>query len=152
LQDNALVTRQTITNRSNEPMPFALGFHPYFAVSDKTQLEFDIPSHEFLDQRAGTTHSFTGDFDLERDELDLIFKELTTHSASVIDLHQGTKLILEFSDTFSNLVFWTVKGKDFYCLEPWTAGRNALNTGDRLIYLDIDASLDTFVNFRVTQL
>lgn len=152
LDANLLATSQTITNRSNEPMPFSLGFHPYFAVGDKTKLEFDIPSSEFLDQRAGTVHSFSNTFDLEQDELDLIFKELTAHSATVTDRQQGTQLKLEFSDTFGNLVFWTVKGKDFYCLEPWTAGRNALNTGDRLIYLDPGASLNTFVNLHINLL
>jgi len=31
----------------------------------------------------------------------------------------GLKLTLEYDDHYSTLVFWTVKGKDFYCLEPW---------------------------------
>ena len=41
------------------------------------------------------------------------------------------------------IVFWTVKGKPFYCLEPWTAGRNALNTGERLLSLAPGDSLET---------
>jgi len=56
---------------------------------------------------------------------------------------QGLRLTLTQSDVFSIIVFWTVKGKPFYCLEPWTAGRNALNTGDRLIHLAPGASFET---------
>ncbi|MFM6308254.1 MAG: hypothetical protein ACKPGB_08300, partial [Dolichospermum sp.] len=33
-----------------------------------------------------------------------------------------------------------VKGKDFYCLEPWSATRNAFNTGDNLTVLAPGAS------------
>ncbi|MFM7450793.1 MAG: aldose epimerase, partial [Leptolyngbyaceae cyanobacterium] len=49
---------------------------------------------------------------------------------------------LTYSPEFSTLVFWTLKGKDFYCLEPWTAPRNALNTGENLLHLAPGASLD----------
>jgi galactose mutarotase-like enzyme len=33
-------------------------------------------------------------------------------------------------------VVWTVQGKDYVCLEPWTAPANALNTGESLIFLE----------------
>jgi galactose mutarotase-like enzyme len=32
-------------------------------------------------------------------------------------------------------VVWTLAGKDFVCLEPWTAGADALNTGEKLLTL-----------------
>ncbi|PSM30491.1 aldose epimerase, partial [Haliangium sp. UPWRP_2] len=33
------------------------------------------------------------------------------------------------------LVVWTVKGKDFVCVEPWTARANALNSKDGLVHI-----------------
>jgi len=150
LQEDLLATEQTIINHSDDqPMPFALGFHPYFWVQDKQKLEFEIPSEEFQDQHTKEVHPFEGSFDLERDELDLIFQTLSQNTATIIDHQQGTRLKLEFSHAYANLVFWTLKGKNFYCLEPWTAPRNAMNTGDRLLYLDPGASLETSVNFYI---
>ncbi len=135
LKGDTLTLSQRFTNHSTEPMPFSVGFHPYFAVSDKTALQIQIPSSEFYDQRAKVSQAYTGNFDFELDEIDVAFTELSSHVAVVTDPTKDLKLTFSFSPDFSTVVFWTVKGKDFYCLEPWTAGRNALNTGDRLIHL-----------------
>ena len=37
LQDGVLEVRTTITNMSSEPMPVAIGFHPYFQLTDSTR-------------------------------------------------------------------------------------------------------------------
>jgi galactose mutarotase-like enzyme len=142
LKGNTLTLTQRFTNHSTEPMPFSVGFHPYFAVSEKTALQFQIPASEFYDQRAKMSQSYTGNFDFEVEEIDVAFTELSSHVAVVTDPSKALKLTFTFSPDFSTLVFWTVKGKDFYCLEPWTAGRNALNTGDRLIHLTPGAMLE----------
>jgi len=140
MQGNTLEVQQNYTNKSSEPMPFSFGFHPYFAVSDKTQLEFEIPSREYLDQKTKEIHSFNGNFDFNLDEIDVAFKQLTSQSASVTDHSRKLKLTLDYDDVFPILVFWTVKGKDFYCPEPWSAGRNSLNTGEHLTILEPGAS------------
>ncbi|MBW4476420.1 MAG: aldose epimerase [Tolypothrix brevis GSE-NOS-MK-07-07A] len=140
MQGNTLEVQQKYTNKSSSPMPFSFGFHPYFAVSDKTQLEFEIPSREYLDQKTKEIHSFDGNFDFNLDEIDVAFKQLTSQSASVTDHSRKLKLTLDYDDVFPILVFWTVKGKDFYCLEPWSAGRNSLNTGEHLTILEPGAS------------
>jgi galactose mutarotase-like enzyme len=149
LKGNTLATHQRYTNHSSEVMPFSAGFHPYFTVSDKTQLQFDIPSTEFQNHRTQAIEGFSGKFDFEQDEIDVAFRELSRHSATVTDLSQATRLTLTYSPVFSTLVFWTIKGKEYYCLEPWTAGRNALNTGDRLIHLDPKASFETTFDLTV---
>lgn len=140
MQGNTLEVQQNYTNKSSEPMPFSFGFHPYFAISDKTQLEFEIPSSEYQDQKTKEMHAFNGNFDFNRDEIDVAFKQLTSQSASVIDHSRKLKLTLDYDDAFPILVFWTVKGKDFYCLEPWSAARNSLNTGEHLTILEPGAS------------
>lgn len=147
LDGDRLGVHQRYTNRSAEPMPFSTGFHPYFAVSDKTQLEFEIPATELRNQITGETHPFNNQFDFAQDEIDVIFRNVSAQTARVVDRQSGRALTLTYDSPFSNLVFWTVKGKDFYCLEPWTAARNALNTGDSLIYLDPGTSLE--LNFEM---
>jgi galactose mutarotase-like enzyme len=149
LDNGTLSIRQRYTNRSSVPMPFSVGFHPYFKVTDKTQLEFDIPASSFQDQRTKTVHSFNGSFDFEQDEIDAAFIDATRPSATVLDKSRSLRLTLNYSNAFTTLVFWTVKGKDFCCLEPWTAPRNALNTGEHLLYLDPGASLETVFDLTV---
>lgn len=145
MQGNTLEVQQNYTNKSSSPMPFSFGFHPYFAISDKTQLEFEIPSSEYQDQKTKEIHSFNGNFDFNRDEIDVAFKQLTSQSASVTDHSRKLKLTLDYDDAFPILVFWTLKGKDFYCLEPWSAARNSINTGEHLTILEPGASCSATV-------
>ncbi len=153
LRGNALILHQRYTNRSPVPMPFSTGLHPYFLVADKSQLQFDIPSTEFITNEATPkTLPFTGSFDMSWDEIDALFPKVSRSSAQVTDLTQGTRLTLTYDPLYSTMVFWTVKGKPFYCLEPWTAPRNAMNTGEQMIHLEANASLEIEVGLSVDRL
>jgi galactose mutarotase-like enzyme len=152
LQGHSLELRQQFTNLSAQPMPFSTGLHPYFLVSDKTQLEFEIPSTEFRNHIAGGVETFSGDFDFSQPEIDIAFQNLTAQSATVTDHHLKRKLTLSWSADYTKLVFWTVQGKDYYCLEPWTAPRNALNSGENLLILDPQQTLETNVQMAVALL
>ncbi len=149
LHGHNLVLRQQFTNLSAQPMPFSTGLHPYFLVSDKTQLEFAIPSTEFRNHIAGGVETFGGSFDFSQPEIDIAFQNLTAQSATVTDHHLKRKLTLSWSADYTKLVFWTVQGKDYYCLEPWTAPRNALNSGENLLILDPQQTLETTVQMAV---
>lgn len=147
LRNNSLELHQTYTNRSAEPMPFSTGLHPYFVVLDKKQLQFHIPATRYQDHISQTMQSFSGDFDFEQDEIDVAFRDVSRPFATVTDPDRRTRLTIDYDLIYSTLVFWTVKGKDYYCLEPWTAPRNALNTGENLIQLNPGASLKSLVGF-----
>ncbi len=149
LKGNTLEIQQRYTNHSTEPMPFSTGLHPYFFTSDKTKLEFEIPASQYQDQITKEVHPFSGTFDLSRDEIDVAFRQVNGSSASVADTGRRLKVTLRYSDLYSTLVFWTVKGKDYYCLEPWSAPRNALNTGDHLTQLAPGASYEASVTLAV---
>lgn len=145
LAGNSIEIIQRYANIGEEPMPFSTGLHPYFLATDKAQLQFQIPSSQYWDQKKHTSHPFTGSFDLDRDEIDVAFGNLTGQSATVTDASRRLEVILEYDDAYSYLVFWTLKGKDYYCLEPWTAPRNALNSGDSLTVLEPGGSRETRV-------
>ncbi len=149
LKGNTLEIQQRYTNHSTEPMPFSTGLHPYFFTSDKTKLEFEIPASQYQDQITKEVHPFSGTFDLSRDEIDVAFRQVNGSSASVADTGRRLKVTLSYSDLYSTLVFWTVKGKDYYCLEPWSAPRNAFNTGDHLTQLAPGASYEASVTLAV---
>jgi galactose mutarotase-like enzyme len=143
LQGNSLIAQQRFTNAASEVMPFSAGFHPYFLVLNKSQMQVNIPGTEYQDNVSKAVIPYSGQFDWQQDEIDAAFRQLSAQTASVQDSDRGLKLTLHSSKEFSTLVFWTVKGKDFYCLEPWTAPRNALNTGEHLLQLEPGASLET---------
>ncbi|NEQ26490.1 MAG: aldose epimerase [Microcoleus sp. SIO2G3] len=150
LKGNTLEIRQRYTNQSAEPMPFSTGLHPYFLTSDKTRLEFDIPASKYQNQITKEVHPFSGSFDLSQDEIDVAFRQVSTNSASATDTGRGFKITLSYSEIYSTLVFWTVKGKEYYCLEPWSAPRNSLNTGEHLTELAPGASSEASVQLNVT--
>jgi galactose mutarotase-like enzyme len=119
------------------PMPFALGFHPYFYVPDADKARARIPTNAtraydnvtktMIDVRA------QGPIDLTAKEVDL---HLVDHGANSATLQRGDDaIVVTGSPAFGRWVVWTLAGKDFVCLEPWTAAANALNTGEKLLAL-----------------
>lgn len=148
LQGNTLTIHQRYTNLSTERMPFSTGLHPYFEVKDKSKLSFEIPASMYQDQKSLALHPFEETFDFAQPEIDAAFKSVKHHSASFTDSQRRLTLTLQYSDEYSTLVFWTLADKDYICLEPWTAPRNALNTGEKLLYLNPQATLETKVTFR----
>lgn len=135
LKGNTLTLDQTYRNYSNQPMPFSTGLHPYFWVTDKNQIKLDIPATEYKDNVNKGTHNYEGKFDLTQEEIDAQLKPLSRQETSLTLPERGFQIKLTFSPEYSTAVFWTVKGKDFACLEPWTAPRNALNTGEDLLVI-----------------
>ncbi|MEM8603068.1 MAG: aldose epimerase [Cyanobacteria bacterium P01_H01_bin.121] len=149
LKGNTLELRCQHHNQSEAPMPFSTGIHPYFAVADKSRLSIDWPSHQYRVKSEATLHEFAGEFDFDQDEIDFAFVNLERQAASVTDRDRQLKLIVSFDEHYPILVFWTVKGKDFYCVEPWTGPRNALNTGTHLITAAPGATVETVITMAV---
>ncbi len=152
LQGNRLRLLQRYTNQSSDQMPFSVGFHPYFWVGDKQQLVFDIPAAAYQDQKTGEFQQFSGDFDFDCPEIDFAFKSLTRHTTSLTDQQRRLRVTLTYSDLYSTLVLWTVQGKDYVCLEPWSGPRNALNTGEQLNYIKPGETCEAAVEFNVAYL
>jgi galactose mutarotase-like enzyme len=137
-----LVVRSHITNRSTQTMPFALGFHPYFAAGDKSNLSFDLPALNQYDNVTKKTTPFTGKVNLNVPELDIALFPVTDARSAM----KGDRTItLTCDKIFTTLVVWTVEGKPFVCLEPWTSQRNAMNTGIDLTHLEPGASIEAVV-------
>lgn len=127
---------QSYENRSRLPMPLHAGFHPYFHVPDsekgRTFVEtgasraYDNVSHCIVE---------VSEIDLTRPEVDL---HLLDHGAprSAITRPGVPRVVLSASPEFKHWVVWTVAGKDFVCVEPWTAPAGALNSGGGLLWLE----------------
>jgi galactose mutarotase-like enzyme len=147
LRGGELVIDQAYTNKSDTPMPFSTGLHPYFLAPNKEQLTFEIPATSYQEKQTGETHSFAGKFDFSQAEIDAAFTDVTGTVATAIDAGQHLTLTMTSSEHYRTIVFWTVAGKDFYCLEPWTAPRNSLNTGKDLLHVAPGQTLTTNITF-----
>lgn len=151
LKGNSLEIFQVYTNLSNtQRMPFSTGLHPYFFAPNKYQLHFDIPSMQYVEAKTGTVHDNDGKFDLNQDEVDALFEKLTGLATTVYDRSRGLKILLSYTSPYSTMAFWTVKNQEFYCLEPWTAPPNSLNTGYRLVNLEPGSSCEMLVRLTAT--
>lgn len=134
LRGAALGIEMRIENRSAAPMPFGLGFHPYFAVPDaeKAGAQIPTPATRAFDNRTRQEVAFTG-LDLTAPEVDL---HLHDHGSATASLALGdAEITLRGSAELSRWVIWTLRGKGFVCLEPWSCPGNALNTGEGLLVL-----------------
>lgn len=147
LRGGELVIDQTYTNKSDTPMPFSTGLHPYFLAPAKEQLTFEIPATSYQEKQTGEIHPFAGKFDFSQAEIDAAFTNVTGTVATATDAGQQLTLTMTSSEHYRTVVFWTVAGKDFYCLEPWTAPRNSLNTGIDLLHVAPGETLTCNVTF-----
>jgi galactose mutarotase-like enzyme len=130
IKGTRLSVETTIENRSKDPMPFALGFHPYFCVPDgeKAQARITTDATRAFDNVTKETIDLGGPIDLTAKEVDLHLVDHRPHE-STLQLGGGRSVIVAADPAFRRWVVWTLAGKDFVCLEPWTAPANALNAG-----------------------
>ena len=131
LVEKKLIISYTVRNRSTDEMPFSIGAHPAFALSQSftdysLAFEIDEPliTHE-LDHNvfSGTTRTIPLqnkllplDYNLfEKDAL--VFKTIASKSIIVLEMSLPI-LKVDFED-FSSLGIWTVHNAPFICIEPW---------------------------------
>jgi galactose mutarotase-like enzyme len=129
----ALTVETSVENTGKEPLPFSLGFHPYFHIADadKARARIATDATRAYDNVTKKEIDVKGPIDLTVKELDL---HLFDHHGSSATLDRGADRIVVSGDPeLGRWVIWTLAGKDFVCLEPWTSGANALNTGEGLL-------------------
>jgi galactose mutarotase-like enzyme len=133
-----------VRNPGREPLPFALGFHPYFRVDDKRGARIDTRATRAFDNASKREVVFRG-FDLEASELDL---HLLDHGSTQSALHlaDGSCIDVRASSEFTRWVVWTLGDQPYVCLEPWSAPFDALNTGEGLLHVPPGSSHEGFVS------
>ena len=124
----------TTRNLDSRPLPLHVGFHPYFFVPDKVKAaaRVETTATRAFNNQTGEQGPFTG-LPLTDPEVDL---HLLDHSEPGTVLHRGPDLKpvkLGWSSEFTTLVVWTLGGRDFVCVEPWTALGGALARGEGLL-------------------
>ena len=136
----ALTCRLTVRNPGREPLPFAAGFHPYFAVpptgGGQEQTFFHARPRASLAYNATKT-DVTGT--LPPPALPLPVGDGRLHSL-LLDMGADRETRITFPDGFeirqtASALFafrqlHTLPGVPFFCDEPWSAPAGALNRPD----------------------
>ncbi len=133
LEPDSLRIDLGITNTGSNAMPFGAGFHPYFSVPQaaKATARIETNATRAFDNVTKKTEPLAP-IDLTKSEIDL---HLIDHHGDCILRLPDHAVSVRGSSEFSRFVVWTLAGKDFVCVEPWTCPGNALSTGESLIVL-----------------
>ena len=127
LSPTALRLEFALHNPGDGVLPYQLGFHPYFRVEDKGTVGVRTEATRAFDNRKAAFTSYAAP-DFTAGEVDL---HLLDHRGSGTVLRRGARraVKLRWSPDFRVMVLWTLPGRDFVCVEPWTAPAGALASG-----------------------
>jgi aldose 1-epimerase len=153
LQDGALDVSVELHNLSADPMPVAIGFHPYFRVDDAPRDAWTIsvgartewvlapdliPTGEthpiaqrFPDPRAAVLRDYS---------LDHVFGDLIRDASgralmSVAGAAQRVDVV--FGSNYRAVVIYAPKGRDFICFEPMAGITDSMNLAQRGLYKEL---------------
>jgi len=131
LSQKALRIDPEITNRGDSPMPFGIGFHPYFVVAQADKDATRIPTHATAAFDNVQKHEVRlpprePKIALDRKEVDLHLLDHGSADGSIVR-RDGSYVHLHGSPEMRRWVVWTLEGKNFVCLEPWTCPGDAIN-------------------------
>jgi aldose 1-epimerase len=161
LQDGVLEVHTMIRNLSADPMPVAIGFHPYFRLADSPRDEWSVSvaarTHWLLAANkvpTGVTEPISRLFPdaqavpLRNYDLDDVFSELVRDSSghAVMTVKGRTqKIDVVFGERWRSAVVWAPKpgapGQDrnFICFEPMAGITDAMNLAQKGLYSELQS-------------
>jgi aldose 1-epimerase len=153
LHGGALEVRTRLENLSDEPMPVAIGFHPYYQLSDAPRDDWTLavgarthwllaankvptgetePIERMFPRPAATT--------LRGFDLDDVFSDLVRDGegrAAMSVTGKSQRLDIALGPKFRSVVIWSPKDSAFICIEPMAAITDALNLAQKGIYKEL---------------
>lgn len=133
LKPGKLEINVVVENRGNTTMPFSFGLHPYFNVSSLESVRFEGLPSQCLNHLSMEETSTAEQIELMEKGIDLLVHP--TSAVRLVDEHAGTTLELQLSNPLDLVVLWTEPPRAMVCIEPWSAPRQALLSGDRKLEL-----------------
>jgi len=134
----ALELRWQIANPGGEPLPLHCGLHPYFRADParKTGLRVHTDARHVFDNVTGETRALD-EFDYALDfDAPVVDAALLDHAAQPLRVERPgcSPLALEW-EGFRTVVVWTLREREFLCVEPWTGPPGALASGAGLLHV-----------------
>jgi aldose 1-epimerase len=156
LKDGALEVQTKLENLSTEPMPVAIGFHPYFQVNDAPRDEWTFgiaartewllndfmptgetrPIEQLLPKPRGGT--------LQGLRLDHVFGDLIRDESGKATMWvqgKSEKVDVIFGPHYHAVVVYSPGGpnRDYICFEPMAGITNALNLAQKGVYKELES-------------
>lgn len=131
IKGSSLMTVAEVINHGRADMPVAMGYHPYFYTSDKTDTRLDFSGGAYDDYAACGLNGDPVRGVLEgeakvADDYDHVFFGPDSADFSFANFKDGYCLQLNADDTFKVLTLST-RHEDSVCIEPWQGTPNAAN-------------------------
>jgi len=153
LQDGALEVRTKILNQSDEAMPIAIGFHPYFQLADSPRDQWTVAvaarTHWLLTPEkipSGETEPIerflpkASAAPLASYNLDDVFGDLVRDAqgrATTTIAGASERLDIVVGPNYRAVVVWSPKGSSFVCVEPMAGITDATNLAQKGIYKEL---------------
>ncbi len=128
-EPGALAIAVLVLNPGAEPLPFAFGLHPYFAVTSLAAASLEGLPERCFDH--GTMAAAPTAPLLERLERGVDLLAQPAGPVRLLDSQADVALELQAEAPFDLAVVWSEPSRSMVCLEPWTAPRGALVSGER---------------------
>ena len=150
LAPGALEISATVENRDQAVMPFSFGLHPYFNLSSLETVRFEGLPAQCLNHLTMEKAATADQMEQLATGIDLLVEP--TGSVRLVDDPAGTTLELELTTPLDLVVLWTEPPRAMVCMEPWSAPRQALLSGDRKIELNPGDSTTLATRYRLTSI
>ena len=154
LAEGVLEVETTITNTGVEPMPIAVGFHPYFQLTDSPRDEWRISIGARARWRLSADKLPTGETEplsalfnqmplpLRTVSLDDVFGDLIRDRrgrATMTVAGKKQRVDVEFGRLYKAAVIYAPAGQNFICFEPMAGITNATNMAHKGKYAELQS-------------
>jgi len=155
LQDGVLEVQTTIVNMSEEPMPVAIGFHPYYQLTDSARDDWTLSVGASTHWRLTSNTMPTGETEpIERFfptptavplgdyALDDVFSDLVRDQrgrATISVAGRSQRLDISVGPNYRAVTIWSPKDRRFICVEPTAGIIDALNLAARGLYQELQS-------------
>lgn len=151
LRDGALEVETALRNHSMEPMPVAVGYHPYFRLYDAPRDEWSVRlaareqfvlSNLLIPAGERKRMPYADPQSLSETALDDVFGSLIRQADGKAHFSvQGKKqkLSVLYGPKYTVAVVYAPKGKDFICFEPMSAVTDGLNLAHTGVYKELQS-------------
>jgi len=151
LREGTLEVRTKVSNLATEPLPLAIGFHPYFTLDDAPRDDWSAHiaarTHLVLNQKLVPTGEkrpleFPDPFPLRGNKLDDGFVDLSrdeTGKATFWVRGKNQRISVIYGPKFPVAVAYAPPGRNFICFEPMAGETNAFNLSQEGKYPDLQS-------------
>ena len=160
LNENSLEIRYSITNKNDLEMPFSIGAHPAFALSENFEdysiefetdqkLAYHLLENDLISSQTSTLHLADKILPLcyklfENDAL--VFKSIPAKEITILE--SGKPRIKVSFPEFPDLGIWTKVGAPFLCIEPWFGYSDSAASAGNILKKDGIQLLDPKKSFQ----